>query len=341
MLKTGIVLDSRYEDHEVTHAHPERPERIGALLEMIDVYDREGLVRIEPRRATPDQLALVHDPAYIDHVRATSGEPHVAFDPDTHAFSRTYETALLAAGGLLELVDNIVDGAVDNGFAMVRPPGHHAEAARAMGFCFFNNVAIAARHLQTARDLDRILIMDWDVHHGNGTERSFYRDPSVLYVSTHQYPHYPGTGAADDVGDEDGEGFTVNLPLRGGFGDDEYAACFGRIVEPVCRDFDPDFVLISAGFDCHVFDPLSQMRLTDEGFARMAGSLLSIARNCSGGKCAAVLEGGYDLSALKESVSRVLDVFGGNEPAAAPGGPGASKSLIDAIAGVQKRYWPV
>jgi acetoin utilization deacetylase AcuC-like enzyme len=341
MLKTGVILDSRYEDHDVTHAHPERPERIGALLELMQDYDRKGLVRLDPRPATIEQLTLIHDRDYVDRVHATSGQPHVAFDPDTHAFAGTWDTALLAAGGLLELVDNIMNGTVDNGFAMVRPPGHHAETGRAMGFCFFNNVAIAARYLRTVHGLGRILIMDWDVHHGNGTERSFYRDGDVMYVSTHQYPHYPGTGAAEDLGEGEGEGFTVNLPLRGGFGDDEYAACFERIIEPVCRAFDPDFVLISAGFDCHVFDPLSQMRVTDEGFARMARSLLEIAADCSGGKCAAVLEGGYDLTALKESTARVLDVFGGDEPAPAHAAAGALESYLDAIAGIQGRYWPV
>ena len=341
MLKTGIVLDSRYQDHDVTPAHPECPERIEALVELIDVYARDGLVRIAPRPATIDQLALIHDPVYIDHVRATSGEPHTAFEPDTHAFGKTYDTALLAAGGLLELLDQIMNGTVDNGFAMVRPPGHHAEAERAMGFCFFNNVAIGARYLQSAYDLNRVLIMDWDVHHGNGTERSFCSDSSVLYVSVHQYPHYPGTGAADDVGMDDGEGYTVNLPLLGGFGDDEYAECFRRVVEPVCRHFDPDFVLISAGFDCHVFDPLSQMRVTGEGFAAMAHSLLGIANECADGRCAAVLEGGYDLEALKESTASVLDAFGGDGDAARPTTTGTAKTVLDTITRIQNRYWPV
>ncbi len=339
MLKTGIVLDPRYQDHEVTHAHPECPERIGALVDMMRFYRRDGLVRIEPRRATIEQLALIHDPAYIDHVRATSGEPHIAFDPDTHAFAMTYVTALLAAGGFLELLDKIMCRDVDNGFAMVRPPGHHAEAERAMGFCFFNNVAIGARYLQREYNLERILIMDWDVHHGNGTERSFYSDKSVLYVSAHQSPHYPGTGAVEDVGKGDGKGYTVNIPLRGGFGDEEYMDCFREIVEPVCRSFDPDFVLISAGFDCHVLDPLSSMRVTAAGFADMADSLLGIASECADGRCAAVLEGGYDLTALKESVAAVLDSFAGGERRVDAAIESQAAATVDAIKRVQSLYW--
>lgn len=341
MRRTGIVLDPRYQDHEVPHAHPERPERIAALIDMMRLYHRDGLVRVEPRRATIEQVALIHDPAYIDYVRNTSGEPPVVFDPDTHAFAMTYITALLAAGGLLELIDKIMCGDVDNGFAMVRPPGHHAETERAMGFCFFNNAAIAARYLQTQYGLDRILIMDWDVHHGNGTERSFYSDESVLYVSIHQSPHYPGTGAIDDVGEGDGKGYTVNIPLRGGFGDEEYADCFREIVEPVCRSFDPDFVLISAGFDCHVLDPLSNMRVTSEGFGDMAGSLLGIADECADGRCAAVLEGGYNVTALKESVAAVLDSFAGGKRRADKSDESQAAATVAAVKRVQGLYWPL
>jgi acetoin utilization deacetylase AcuC-like enzyme len=296
-------------------------------------------LRISPRAATIDEITANHDRRYIEQVRSTAGKPFFVFDADTTAYAKSYETALLAAGGLLELIDHVVAGKVDNGFAMVRPPGHHAEAERAMGFCFFNNVAIGARYLRAAHGLDRILIVDWDVHHGNGTQRSFYADKSVLYVSLHQYPHYPGTGAVNEAGVAEGLGYTVNIPFPGGYGDDQYAAAFRRIIEPVSRQFAPEFVLVSAGFDAHRSDPLSQMRLSDDGYAAMTRSLLGVARDHAGGRCVAVLEGGYDLDALAQAVSRVLDELGGeNLHAGTPQGAGA-EAVLDAVTRIHKRFW--
>ena len=339
MLTTGYVCDPRYRNHEVPPGHPERPERITALLDLMRRYARPGIAAIAPRAATVEEIAANHDRRYVDRVRATAGKPYSVFDPDTTAYAESYETALLAAGGLLELIDHVVGGKVDNGFAMIRPPGHHAEADRAMGFCFFNNIAIGARYLRAAHGLDRILIVDWDVHHGNGTQRSFYADKSVLYLSLHQYPHYPGTGAVNEAGVADGLGYTVNIPLPGGYGDDEYATAFHRIVDPVSRQFAPQFVLISAGFDAHRSDPLSQMRLSDDGFAAMTRSLLAVARDHAGGKCVAVLEGGYDLDALPQAVSRVLDELGGeNLDAGTPQGAGA-ELVLDAVTRIHKRFW--
>jgi acetoin utilization deacetylase AcuC-like enzyme len=302
-------------------------------------HKRDALVKIEPRAATIEEICAVHDRRYVDQVRATAGKSHTYFDADTQATSRSYETALLSAGGLLELIDQMISGKLDNGFAMVRPPGHHAEADRAMGFCFFNNVAVAARHLQSAHRLERVLIVDWDVHHGNGTQRSFYADRSVLYVSLHQYPHYPGTGAANEAGVADGLGYTVNLPLPGGCGDAEYAAAFHRVIEPVARQFEPQFVLVSAGFDAHHSDPLAQMRMTETGFAMMTRILLAVARDHAGGRFAAALEGGYDLGALASSVASVLDELGGeNLDALTPEGSGAD-ATIQAVIRVHKRFW--
>ena len=339
MLTTGYVCDPRYLNHEVAPGHPERPERIDALLDLLRRYTREGLLKISPRAATIDEITANHDRRYIEQVRSTAGKPFFVFDPDTTAYAKSYETALLAAGGLLELIDHVVAGKVDNGFAMVRPPGHHAEADRAMGFCFFNNVAIGARYLRAAHGLDRILIVDWDVHHGNGTQRSFYADKSVLYVSLHQYPHYPGTGAVNEAGVAEGLGYTVNIPFPGGYGDDQYAAAFRRIIEPVSRQFAPEFVLVSAGFDAHRSDPLSQMRLSDDGYAAMMRSLLEVARDHAGGRCAVVLEGGYDLDALAQAVSRVLDELGGeNLHAGTPQAVGA-EAVLDAVTRIHKRFW--
>jgi acetoin utilization deacetylase AcuC-like enzyme len=339
MLRTGYVCDPRYQDHEVPPGHPERPERIGALLDLMERYSRAGLFRVEPRPATFDEIVSNHDRRYVEEVRATAGEPYVFFDGDTQAYSESYETALLAAGGVLELLDQIMAGNADNGFAMVRPPGHHAEADRAMGFCFFNNIAIGARYLTSKHGVQRVLIVDWDVHHGNGTQRSFYASKSVLYASLHQYPHYPGTGAVNEVGVADGLGHTVNIPFPGGYGDAEYTAAFQRIIVPIARQFAPQFVLVSAGFDGHARDPLSQMRLSNEGFAAMARSLLAVAREYASGRFAVVLEGGYALDALQESVASVLDEMGGEElDVEIPGASGADV-ILDAVTRVQKRFW--
>jgi acetoin utilization deacetylase AcuC-like enzyme len=339
MLRTGVICDPRYQDHEVSPGHPERPERIGALLDLLLRYSRDGLVRIDPRAATADEICSNHDRRYFDEVRASAGKRYVYFDADTQAASASYETALLSAGALLELVDQIMSGRLTNGFAMVRPPGHHAEADRAMGFCFFNNVAIAARQLRAKHAVDRVLIVDWDVHHGNGTQRSFYADGNVLYVSLHQYPHYPGSGAASEAGVADGMGYTVNIPLPGGCGDAEYAAAFRRVIEPVARQFDPQFVLVSAGFDAHLKDPLSAMRVTDEGFAEMARSVLVVARECAGGRLAVVLEGGYDLDALAGSVRSVLDELGAEGPSRDEPRASRADAAIEAVLRIHRRFW--
>ena len=240
------------------------PERIAVLAEAFS--GQPGLQRIEPRAASPEEITLVHEEAHFAEVARTRDLPSYSFDADTPASSRSFETALLAAGGLLTLLDEVMSGRLRNGFAFVRPPGHHAERDRAMGFCLFNNVAVGAAYLRQKHRLGRVLIVDWDVHHGNGTQHMFEDDPHVLYVSTHQYPFYPGTGAADEVGLGDGEGFTVNLPLPAGFGNAEYVEAFQTVVEPIVEQYEPEFILISAGFDPHARDPLAGMRVTEAGF---------------------------------------------------------------------------
>jgi acetoin utilization deacetylase AcuC-like enzyme len=337
-MKTGVVIDERYTAHETGDGHPERPGRITTLLQMLAAHSAPDLVRIDPRPATAEEIALNHDAEHVGRVAATAGRPFFAFDADTPTGRRSYETALLAAGGLIELVDAIMAGVVQNGFALVRPPGHHAERGRAMGFCLFNNVAIAARLLRQRHGLERVLIVDWDLHHGNGTQHSFYDDPSVLYASTHQYPFYPGTGAAEEVGIRGGEGCTVNVPLRAGAGDPELVEAFARVVVPVARQFRPDFVLVSAGFDCHRRDPLGGLTATERGIAELARQLLVVAHECADGRLAAVLEGGYDLTAIRDSVAQVLEVLGGaglGEPIPTlPAGPATER-----IVAVQRRYW--
>ena len=232
-------------------------------------------------------------------------------------------------------------GDTDNGFAMVRPPGHHAEADRAMGFCLFNNVAIAARCLCRRHGLDRVLVMDWDVHHGNGTQHIFAEDPNVLYVSTHQYPFYPGTGRVEEVGAGKGEGFTLNVPLPAGCGDGEYLDAFIRVIDPVCRQFEPQFVLVSAGFDAHLRDPLASMMVSEEGFACLARVLLRVAADHADGRFAAVLEGGYDLDGLRRSVARVLDEMRGERLGEALPATAAECPVVPRVAEVHDRYWNV
>ena len=338
MLQTGIVLDARYQDHNPGQGHPERAERIGTLLSRFASYKRDGLKRFDPRHATHEEIALVHDTSLIGRVAASAGLEAAAFDADTRVSAQSYETALLATGGLLTILDAVMEREVDNGFALVRPPGHHAERNRAMGFCLFNSVAVGAQYLRERFGLSRILVMDWDLHHGNGTQHSFYDDPGVLYLSTHQYPYYPGTGAAEEAGHGSGEGYTVNLPLSVGWGDTAIVPLFEEVIDPICRQFQPEFVLISAGFDAHARDPLGGLTVTEEGFGALARILLRVARDHAQGRCAAILEGGYDLEGLETSVVQVLDEMGGDRldhPLPAY----ERQGLLPNVRAVQQRYW--
>ena len=311
-MTVALVLDPRYREHRTPSGHPERPERIAALLPLLDEVEPRGLRLVPPRLATQEEILAVHDPAYWDSIAASAKVAHTIFDPDTSAGPRSFEIALLAAGGFLALLEAIVDGRAQRGMALVRPPGHHAETNRAMGFCLFDNVAVGAAWLRR-KGFAKIAIVDWDVHHGNGTQQIFWRDPSVLYVSLHQFPWYPGTGAVDETGEGEGEGATLNLPLPEGCGDDEYLAAFDQRVNPALHSFGPDFLLVSAGFDAHFRDPLGGMRVTGDGFGEMTRKLRAAADTLCGGRLALVLEGGYHLDALRESVESALDALA--EPA--------------------------
>jgi acetoin utilization deacetylase AcuC-like enzyme len=310
MLKTALVSDRRYLRHFAGRVHPERPQRVEVMIEMAESLHRPSLRFLSPREASLDEIALCHQREYIAAVERSAGEDRHDFDPDTHTSPDSFKTALLAAGGVLTAVEAVIEGAADNAFAIVRPPGHHALPGRAMGFCFFNNVAIAAAYLTRMRGLRRVMVVDWDLHHGNGTQDIFYRSPEVLYVSTHQFPFYPGTGALDEVGADAGAGFTANAPMPATFGDGEYLRVFDDLLMPIGRQFKPEFILVSCGFDCDFRDPLGAMRVTEGGFMAMARRVKRLAAECCQGRFVAALEGGYDLKALAASGQAVLEELG-------------------------------
>jgi acetoin utilization deacetylase AcuC-like enzyme len=312
MPKTGIVRDDRYMEHTANGYHPESPQRLETLYRMLGEPAMRGKYEeIKPRMAIQEELELIHRESYIRLVASTAGREMTMLDPDTYACSRSFEAAKLAAGGILAAVDRVWRGEVDNAFAFIRPPGHHAESDRAMGFCLFNNVAIAASYALKAHKIQKALIIDWDLHHGNGTQHSFYGRDDVLYFSTHQYPYYPGTGFFSETGSGPGKGFTVNVPLPPGPGDGEYARVFEEILEPVALEFHPDVVFVSAGFDIHHQDPLGGMQVTPQGFANLAKIILEIAQKICKGKVIFVLEGGYHLDGLRDSAREVLRAMRG------------------------------
>ncbi len=299
----------------------------------------EQLEFIEPRSASPEEIRYIHSQEYIEKARRYS-EFELPLDPDTILCRDSYNVAVLAAGGAITGVDALFDGA-DSSFALVRPPGHHAEPDRGMGFCIFNNVAIAARHAQK-KGKKRILIVDWDVHHGNGTQKAFYEDPTVLYFSTHQYPHYPGTGWLNEVGKGSGEGYNINVPLPAGTDDAGFIAAFEEILVPAALEFRPDIILISAGQDACANDGLASMRMSVEGFGVLASIVKSIAQETCDGKIGAVLEGGYDHELLSYSVAAVLNVFLGQEPARKKSAINQQvRTRLEEVKQVQSKYWHI
>ncbi|HEU18183.1 MAG TPA: histone deacetylase [Deltaproteobacteria bacterium] len=307
IVKTGIVRDERYLRHETGRFHPESPQRLEAIYEMLDSSDMKGkFVNIKPRYADEDEISAVHSQSYIERVASTSGKKQTFLDPDTETSPESFGIAKLAVGGLLNAIDGVIEGDVNNAFALIRPPGHHAERGRAAGFCIFNNVAVGALHAIRNHRMKKILVVDWDLHHGNGTQNTFYEDPKVLYFSTHQFPFYPGSGSVNEIGRGSGLGYTINVPLRRGPGDAEYLRIFRKILEPVALDYKPDLVLLSAGFDIYYNDPLGGMQVTPAGFRNLVRVLLNIADACSKGRFVVTLEGGYNIQGLRDSVKAVL-----------------------------------
>jgi acetoin utilization deacetylase AcuC-like enzyme len=339
--RVALFDDPLFRRHEAGNGHPERPERLEALRRGIWQAGLEPrLLMKAPRPATTAEILRVHTPGHLAQVASTTGRNY-RFDADTQAGPDSYSAALLAAGAAAGAVDRVLDGEIDRAFCAVRPPGHHALPDRAMGFCLFNNVAVAAAHA-LSRGLERVAIVDFDVHHGNGTQAMFYGDPRVLYVSSHQWPFYPGTGGVDEVGEGEGRGFTVNLPLPAGQADGEYSRVYREIVEPIGRAFDPELVLISAGFDAHRGDPLAGMELTPAGYAELTDVCLGIASGAAKGRTVVVLEGGYGLPAVALSAAAVVKGLLGER--AEPVAPAKASGLSDIIASYRralKPFWPV
>jgi acetoin utilization deacetylase AcuC-like enzyme len=341
MMPLTVFTSPRFADHLTPPGHPERVERIEVMQAVVSEYrGRNGQVA-EPRCATSGEILRIHDADYLTLLESTAGRA-TALDADTFTSPQTFEAACLAAGAAVSAVDHVLDaGAGARAFAVVRPPGHHAERNRAMGFCFFNNIAVAAAHAR-ARGLARVAIVDFDVHHGNGSQWSFYADPSVLFISSHQYPYYPGTGAADDIGTGSGRGFTLNLPLAAGATDADYDAAYTRIGFPVLRAFRPELILVSAGFDAYMDDPLAGMRVSAPYFGRLTAAIAAIADECCGGRVVAVTEGGYDLNGLAESLRSTIRALAGESSAddypvpegPAPRGDATVRAVLPHLAGV-------
>ena len=302
-----LVSSKRFVDHVTPVGHPERPERAETLAAVAASFKEQGGTILEPRAATDADLERVHEREHIDAIVATRGQATM-IDADTFTSPESDEIARLAAGAVLTGVDYVLDGGKGSrALVLVRPPGHHAEADRAMGFCLYNNISVGAAHAR-ARGCAKVAIVDYDVHHGNGTQWIFYEDPTVFFASSHQYPFYPGTGAASEKGRGAGAGFTLNIPLDAGAKDDEIERKYAEQVIPAVRAFKPDLLMISAGFDAHEMDPLGQLRMTTAGFGRLTRSLVALADEVCQGKVVLVTEGGYDLKALSDSLKAVIEV---------------------------------
>lgn len=311
-LPSGLVYHPDYLKHNSGQNHPESSERLSFL---IDYLEKKGLLsklkKTEPYPASVEWLETVHDPSYIKMVERICKNGGGMLDPDTRVGVESYKVALLAAGGVMAAVDEVMNKKIKNAFCAIRPPGHHAERDKAMGFCIFNNVAIGARYVQKEYGVKKVFIVDWDVHHGNGTQNIFWTDASVFYFSIHQFPHYPGTGSENEIGEGEGEGFTFNMPMCAGSGEVEYIEVFENILYPMALKFSPEFIFISAGFDAHEEDPLAEINLTEAGYKRMTEVITKLASECCEGRLVSVLEGGYNLTSLSASVQKHINALMG------------------------------
>ena len=338
-----LFTSNRFADHLTPPGHPERVERAEVMQVIASEFRKRGGAVLEARAATDEELSRVHDREYLGLIRETAGRA-TALDPDTFTSPDSYEVARLAAGAALAGVDHVLSGGAGaRALALVRPPGHHAERNRAMGFCLFNNVAVAAAHAR-AKGLSRVAIVDYDVHHGNGTQWTFYGDPAVLFISSHQYPFYPGTGAAADIGTGRGLGFTVNFPIEAGGTDADHERLYD-VAAGIVRQFQPELILLSAGFDSHVDDPLGGMRVTTPQFGRLTAMIATVADECCGGRMVVMTEGGYDLAALAGSLRAAIDVLDGTTRLAALalplGDTRRAEATLNAVRPHLAKFWKI
>ncbi len=344
MYKTGIVRDDIYIEHDMGPYHPESPERLISIYEMLDTPEMAGKFESIPTRdATKNEILRVHNESYYDIIEQTKGA-RVQLDPDTSTSPLSFQAAIKAAGGTINAVEAVYNGAVNNAFVACRPPGHHAEANRSMGFCIFNNIAIGAEFALRELGLKRVAIIDWDLHHGNGTQNSFFGSDKLLYAGTHRYPFFPGSGDWGESGWGKGEGKTLNIPLSPGYGDGDYCQIYNRIIKPAILEFEPALLLVSVGYDIHHLDPLGGMLVTPEGFNGILHTLMEAAETVCKGKIVLVLEGGYNVEGETRSVKSNLNLMG-KEPEERKDvlinaeRPDHVKAILDQVALTNKRYW--
>ena len=304
-MKTAIVYHPSYEKHDTGPGHPEMPARYRVVMDALkgDEYLWNGLVQITPEKASQGFVQAAHTKEHFKRVEGAFANGLDRLDADTVISMQSFDASLFAAGGAIAAVDAVMNGEADNAFVAVRPPGHHATAERAMGFCLFNNVAVAARYAQNKyKEIERVAIIDWDVHHGNGTQGIFYSDPSVFFFSMHQYPWYPGTGSRGETGQGKGLGTTMNLPMRAFTNSENQKSSFESAIDEIAAKIKPDIIFISAGFDAHLTDPLGQLQLEDPDYRSMTRTLMDWANETCGGRVVSCLEGGYNLDTLGETV---------------------------------------
>ena len=336
--RTLLITDPQMVRHDPGTRHPESPKRLARILEVFRKAPVGGTEMRPARKATRQELALAHDPGYVARLSELAGGT-AQLDPDTAMSPGSYDAALLAAGAGIVAVEEVMSGTASNAFALVRPPGHHAERGHAMGFCLFNNVAIAAE-IALQKGARKVLILDWDVHHGNGTQSTFWDRRDVLYLSSHQWPYYPGTGAPTEIGVGEGRGFTVNCALPAGRSDADYGAVFSELFLPIALAYAPDLMIVSAGFDPHANDPLGGMQVTERGFAAMAAQIKDLAERVCGGKLVLMLEGGYDLQGLALSVHACAEVLAGRRDDFAAGVSPPAALAIQQTKSALAGLWP-
>ena len=339
--KVGIVRGDIFFEHDTGPGHPECAERLVSIYGMLDQSGlMDELKKVELRKASKEEILLIHSEDHYHLVESTKGK-ETYLDGDTPASPKSFESALFAAGSLIEMTDQVISGKLESGFALVRPPGHHAEPDRSMGFCLFNNIAIAGAYALKEKGLKRILIIDFDVHHGNGTQHAFYDTDEVLYFSSHRYPFYPGTGYFNEVGEGKGKGFTVNVPLPYGMGDNEFDYVYTKILMPIAREYKPELIMVSAGFDAYYQDPLGGMEVTENGYARLGSIFLQLANELCNGKLVFALEGGYSIDGIARCIKEIIMLMMGKNELVPQLGPTIKgfERVHEEVLKYQKDFW--